>query len=102
MSAYTRREIVHLLGVEDEFLGTLELEEIIRADANPEGAFSEQMLERVRVAHNLVHELEVNLAGVAIILRMREQMSSLHGELEEMATALRRHLGARKGDQSKR
>ena len=96
MSSYSRREILTLFGIDDEFLITLEREEIVHADAATTGTFSEQMLERVRVAHNLVHELEVNLAGVAIILHMREQMSSLHSELEETATALRRHLGERK------
>lgn len=96
MSSYSRREILTLFDIDDEFLITLEREEIVHADAATTGSFSEQMLERVRVAHNLVHELEVNLAGVAIILHMREQMSSLHSELEETATALRRHLGERK------
>jgi hypothetical protein len=96
VSSYSRREILTLFGIDDEFLITLEREEIVHADAATTGTFSEQMLERVRVAHNLVHELDVNLAGVAIILHMREQMSSLHSELEETATALRRHLGERK------
>ncbi len=96
MSVYSRREVLTLLGIDDEFLATLEREEIVRADTATTGSFTEQMLQRARVAHNLVHELEVNLAGVAIILHMREQMSSMHSELEETATALRRHLGDRK------
>jgi hypothetical protein len=43
------------------------------------------MLERVRVAANLVNELEVNLAGVAIILRLREELSRTRRQLEQLA-----------------
>lgn len=89
---YTRLEIARILRVDAGFVAQLEREEIIRSENAGEAgageAFSEQMLERVRVAHNLVSELEVNLAGVAIILRMREQMSTLHQELEKMSLAL--------------
>jgi MerR family transcriptional regulator/heat shock protein HspR len=88
---YTRVEIARILRVDTGFVAQLEREEIIRAEDVGE-AFSEQMLERVRVAHNLVTELEVNLAGVAIILRMREQMSTLHEELEQMSRALHSSL----------
>lgn len=98
MSVYTRVEIVKLLGIDEAFLAALEREEIVRCDVETgSDGFSELMLERVRVAHNLVHELEVNLAGVSIILRMREQMSALHRELEELAAALRQRMAADDG-----
>lgn len=48
------------------------------------------MLERVRVADNLVHELEVNLAGVAVIVDMREHLAALRHHLESIASELRR------------
>ena len=47
------------------------------------------MLERVRVAQNLVRDLDVNLPGVAIIIRMREDMSDLHHRMAELAAALK-------------
>ncbi len=83
MTFYSRRQIVELLEIEEEFLASLEQEEIVEIDgtASSEGDFSERMLERVRVADSLVRDLEVNLAGVAIILRLREEMVELRHAL---------------------
>ncbi len=91
MRFYTRIEIVKLLEVDSGFLDALEREEIIAPDApaTEGGEFSEQMLERVRVAYNLVHDLDVNLPGVAIIVQMREDMSGLRHRLEGLLTELK-------------
>jgi hypothetical protein len=95
MTFYSRQQIVQILGIEDTFLVQLESEEIVYCDAPDEhpGEFSEQMLERARVADNLVHELEVNLPGVAVILQMRESMASLKRHLETLVGELRRRGG---------
>jgi hypothetical protein len=92
MTYYSRMQIVQILGIEDAFFVELEGEEIVYCDAPEEhpGEFSEQMLERARVADNLVHELDINLPGVAVILRMREQVAALHRHLESLASELRR------------
>jgi hypothetical protein len=92
MTYYSRMQIVQILGIEDAFFVELEGEEIVYCDAPEEhpGEFSEQMLERARVADNLVHELEVNLPGVAVILRMREQVATLRHHVENLAGELRR------------
>jgi MerR family transcriptional regulator/heat shock protein HspR len=91
MRFYSRIEIVELLEVEPGFLDALEREEIILSDASggAAGGFSERMLERVRVAYNLVHDLDVNLAGVAIIIQMREDMSSLRHQIEGLLNELK-------------
>ncbi len=91
MSFYSREKIVKLLEIDEGFLTALESEEIIEADATAgeAGEFSERMFERVRVAHELVSELDVNLPGVAIIVRMREQMFELRREFAESLRALR-------------
>ena len=75
MTYYTRHEIVELLELDEVFLVSLEREEIVVRDAPPEaeGEFSERMLERARVAQNLVRDLEVNLPGVAVIVRLRDK-----------------------------
>jgi MerR family transcriptional regulator/heat shock protein HspR len=94
MSFYSRSQIAKLLELDEGFLTSLETEEIIEIDA-PEGAegeYSERMLERVRVAHELVSELDVNLPGVAIIVRMREQMFTLRSDLERSLRELRERL----------
>lgn len=91
MRFYTRIEIITLLEIDADFLDALEREEIIAPDspASEGGDFSEQMLERVRVAYNLVHDLDVNLPGVAIIVQMREEMSGLHHRLEGLVNELK-------------
>jgi hypothetical protein len=91
MSSYTRRQIVELLRVEESFVLRLEEEEIIEVDA-PEsdaGEFSERMLERVRVADTLERDLDVNLGGVAIIVRMREEIAELKHALESALQTIR-------------
>jgi hypothetical protein len=84
---YTRAEILALLPVDETFLGLLEEEEILWFDAPGENAaaYSERMLERVRVSHNLVAELDVNLPGAAVILSLREQLDELQRRLAELA-----------------
>ena len=91
MRFYARTEIIKLLEIDDGFVDALEREEIIAPDApaSETGEFSEQMLERVRVAYNLVHDLEVNLPGVAIIVQMREEMSGLRHRLEGLLNELK-------------
>jgi MerR family transcriptional regulator/heat shock protein HspR len=86
MTRYTRRQIVELLEVEEELVLALEREEIIEAESAD--AYSEQMLERVRVAANLMADLDVNLPGVAIIVRLREELSVTRRQLEELAKRL--------------
>jgi len=85
---YTRRELVELLDLEEEFLVRLEEESIVEVD--PAGHYSEQMLERARVAFELVEELEVNLPGVAVILRLREALARTRRQAFEIARALER------------
>lgn len=90
MTYYTRREVVELLEIDEVFLVSLEREDIVLRDAPPdvEGEFSERMLERARVAQNLVRDLEVNLPGVAVIVRLREEMAGLRRHLEDLLAKL--------------
>lgn len=83
---YTRTQLIELLEIEEGFLVLLEREDVIERDA-PDDAkedFSERMLERTRVAFNLVKELEVNVPGAAIIVRMREEMADLRHRVEQL------------------
>ncbi len=95
MIFYTRKQVVELLEIDEGFLISLEQEEIVATDA-PEaesGEFSELMLERARVAQNLVRDLDVNLPGVAVIVRMREQMAELRGHVKQLAQELAKRGG---------
>jgi len=92
MTTYTRREIALLLELDEPFVAELERERVIEIDAPDAepGGYSERMLERVRVAHELVTELEVNVAGVAVIVRMREELLGARRDLVALVRELRR------------
>ncbi|HTO53764.1 MAG TPA: chaperone modulator CbpM [Myxococcota bacterium] len=95
MTFYTRKQVIELLEIDEGFLLTLEREEIVQRDAptSDSGEFSELMLERARVAHNLVRDLDVNLPGVAVIVRLREEVSGLRRHLEQLLVELGRLPG---------
>lgn len=50
-------------------------------------------LERLEVILSLTRELGVNLAGVEIILNMREKMDAMQREFERFFEHLRTHMG---------
>ncbi|MBN1947838.1 MAG: hypothetical protein JW797_19385 [Bradymonadales bacterium] len=87
---YSRIEIARLLGLEESFILALEEEQIVTCEpGGEEGIYSSQAFERIRLADTLVHELEVNLAGTAIIVRMREQLASMQQQLAQMTEMMR-------------
>lgn len=43
--------------------------------------FNAQMLDRVRTAHRLQHDLEVNLQGAILALELMDEMDNLRNEL---------------------
>jgi hypothetical protein len=53
-------------------------------------ALAAEHLETARVVRTLVRELEVNWAGVEIVLRMRSQLVATHRQVEELAALVRR------------
>jgi hypothetical protein len=52
-------------------------------------ALAAEHLETARVVRTLVHELEVNWAGVEIVLRMRSELLATRQQLAELAGVLR-------------
>lgn len=48
-------------------------------------------LEAARVAGTLVHELEVNYAGVEVILRMRSELVATRRQIAQLIAELRGH-----------
>src|SRR5512143_1196697 len=52
-------------------------------------------LERLEVILQLTRELGVNLAGVEIILNMREKMAAMQQQIEEFVGTLNREIAAR-------
>jgi len=52
-------------------------------------------LERLEVILHLTRDLGVNLAGVEIILNMRERMGEMQAQIQEFIASLNRELAAR-------
>ena len=52
-------------------------------------------LERLEVILHLTRDLGVNLAGVEIILNMREKMGQMQAQIQEFVSTLNRELAAR-------
>jgi hypothetical protein len=90
MSGYTLHEICEIVGIEEGFALELVRESVLVADAAEAAPYSARMLERARVARELVQELEVNLAGAAVIVRLREELADLRRCADAMMRELER------------
>jgi MerR family transcriptional regulator/heat shock protein HspR len=58
--------------------------------------YTDDDLERLEIILHLTRELGVNLAGVEIILNMREKMAEMQSQIEEFVSTLNRELVARR------
>ncbi len=83
-------EVQQQLQVDDEFLQLLEAEELIHLKRSSEGdvVISSEDVERVRVARTLTGELDVNLAGVEVIMHMRDSALAMQEQFSEILDAL--------------
>ena len=57
--------------------------------------YTEKDLERLEIILKLTRDLGVNLAGVEIILNMREKMEAMQKQMEEFIATLNQELAAR-------
>jgi MerR family transcriptional regulator/heat shock protein HspR len=63
--------------------------------------YTDEDLDRLEVILHLTRDLGVNLAGVEIILNMRERMAEMHTQIEEFIATLNRELAARTKEKEK-
>lgn len=95
---YYRKQIVEIFGFEEEFIDKLESEELVRSEALEcahERVFPLDQVERMRIICNLVRDLEVNLAGVEVILEMRENMIRMQRQFDQILEAMVQELKLR-------
>lgn len=91
MSRYLKLSEVCLdLDVAEDFLGALCEEGLIEVKhtLEDEPLLSPEEAEKLRVITVLVREMDVNLAGVEVILRMRQELVSMHQQFDEILHAL--------------
>jgi MerR family transcriptional regulator/heat shock protein HspR len=84
-------------GVHPQTLRLYEREGLLkpsRSDGNTR-LYTEDDLERLEVILHLTRDLGVNLAGVEIILNMREKMEAMQQQIEEFVQTLNHELANR-------
>ena len=92
---WTLTEVIEIFEIQRTVLVTLEEEEIICPRSNEiekEPVYSRDEMEMLRVAKVLMDELDVNLAGVDIILRMRGQMLAMRNQFDAILVDLAEKL----------
>jgi MerR family transcriptional regulator/heat shock protein HspR len=91
-------EVTAELHVDTDFLRRLESEELIHLKPTLEGdlVISAEDVERVRLVVLLTGELDVNFAGVEVIMHMRDSMLAMQRQFSEILDAvveeMRRHV----------
>ncbi|HEU20287.1 MAG TPA: hypothetical protein ENO00_13085 [Deltaproteobacteria bacterium] len=82
---WTIIDITEVFHVDEQFIIDLEEEEIICAACQEgvrEKRYSPEEVEKLRLAKILVEEMDVNLPGVDIILRMRRDMLEMRKQFD--------------------
>ena len=95
---YYRRQIIELFECDENFLDNLEAEDLVHSvedESERERVFPPDQVERIRIINNLVRDLDVNLAGVEVILAMRENMIRMQRQFNEILEILVQELKGR-------
>jgi MerR family transcriptional regulator, heat shock protein HspR len=84
---WTITEITRIFQVDEHFISQLENEQIICSvyiDKSSGRLFSDDELEKLRLAKILIQEMDVNLPGVDIILNMRQSMFDMRKQFDDI------------------
>jgi MerR family transcriptional regulator, heat shock protein HspR len=97
--AYMISAIAEMYEIHPQTLRLYEREGLLlpsRSDGNTR-LYTEEDIERLEVILQLTRELGVNLAGVEIILNMREKMTAMQKQIEEFVTAMNQEISQHVG-----
>ena len=92
---WTINDVVECFQVEERFIKTLEDEEIICSsylETTSAKVFTAIEVEKLRLAKTLVEDMGVNLAGVEVVLRMRQNMIDMRRQFDDILEDLARQL----------
>jgi MerR family transcriptional regulator/heat shock protein HspR len=95
---YSRHQVIEIFGFDEGFLDQLEAEDLVvseEVNTATERVFSVDQVDRMRIINNLVRDLDVNLAGVEVILEMRENMILMQRQFDQILDAMVRELKSR-------
>jgi MerR family transcriptional regulator/heat shock protein HspR len=92
---WTITEVSEVFEVEERFLIELEDEEIICSVCNGDPStklYTSSELEKLRLVKILTEDMGVNLAGVEVILRMRQSMIEMRRQFDSILEDLAQEL----------
>src|SRR5258708_37895261 len=99
-AAFMISAVAEQFGLHPQTLRMYEREGLLkpsRSDGNTR-LYTPDDLERLEVILKLTRDLGVNLAGVEIILNMREKMSEMRRQIEQFGTSLNTEISQRARD----
>jgi DNA-binding transcriptional MerR regulator len=86
----TLEDLARAAGLHPELVATYVSYGLLEPDPADAGLFPASAVERLRCIVRLRRDLGVNLAGVAVILQMRDHIQSLQQELERLRRLVER------------
>jgi MerR family transcriptional regulator/heat shock protein HspR len=95
-ASYMISSVAEQYGIHPQTLRLYEREGLLkpsRSDGNTR-LFTDGDLERLEVILHLTRDLGVNLAGVEIILNMREKMAEMHRQIEDFVSTMNSELAS--------
>jgi len=99
-AGYMISAVAEQFGLHPQTLRMYEREGLLkpsRSDGNTR-LYTPEDVERLEVIIKLTRDLRVNLAGVEIILNMREKMSEMQRQIEQFVTSLNTEISQRARD----
>lgn len=96
-AAYMISSVAEQYAIHPQTLRLYEREGLLkpsRSDGNTR-LYTDSDIERLEVILHLTRDLGVNLAGVEIILNMREKMDRMQSQIQEFVSSLNREFAAR-------
>ncbi|HPW69250.1 MAG: chaperone modulator CbpM [Desulfomonilia bacterium] len=95
---WTLKEVIEILHIDQGLVTTLEQEDIITLTTDETGRerlLSSREIDKIRVARVLMEEMDINLPGVEVILRMRQNMIDMRMQFDDILEDLARELQKR-------
>lgn len=92
---WTVTEITRLFHVDEQFISQLEKEQIVCSTCTQKSSgrlFSDDELEKMRLAKILIEEMDVNLPGVDIIINMRQSMFDMRKQFDDILKDMARQM----------
>lgn len=92
---WTSTEVVEIFQVDERFISELMDWDIVCpacSDEVDDRVFSPHDMEKLRIAKTLIKEMDVNMAGVEIILRMRQDMIAMRRQFDDILDEVQRQF----------